>query len=140
MTEQFTTPCFIRKNTPELRAKLEDIGYIKMLVWTRETDTCLKTSPMLEVVGTNDYAPQYYTFSSLQSKPDSLIDCGTNEALFLDLAAMRSDTDKGQYFIDERDGSMNLSEDEDIGLSALVYRKATAQEIIEWHKQKGETK
>ena len=23
----FTTPCFIRKNTEELRKKLEDIGY-----------------------------------------------------------------------------------------------------------------
>lgn len=23
----FTTPCFIRKNTPELRKKLEELGY-----------------------------------------------------------------------------------------------------------------
>lgn len=140
MTKQFTTPCFIRKNTPELRAKLEEIGYIKMLVWTRETDTCLKTSPMLEVVGTNDYAPQYYTFSSLQSKPDGIIDCGTNEALFLDLAAMRNDTDKGQLFTINGKGLRRCNYDnvfDDETFSAR-WRKATATEIIEWHKKKGE--
>lgn len=150
MKPQFTTPCFIRKNTPELRAKLEDIGYIKMLVWTRETDTCLKTSPMLEVVGTNDYAPQYYTFSSLQSKPDSLIDCGTNIPLFLDLAAMRSDTYANQLMMCEsrytdpkldysivEPGTIIRFGDFDEYAKAF-YHRATAQEIIEWHKQKGE--
>jgi hypothetical protein len=38
----FTTPCFIRKNTEELRKKLEDIGYknagsmecLTTLMWT----------------------------------------------------------------------------------------------------------
>ena len=34
----FTTPCFIRKNTPELRKKLEELGYIKNSpIWT---DNC----------------------------------------------------------------------------------------------------
>lgn len=28
MTQKFTTPCFIRKNTAELRKKLEKLGYI----------------------------------------------------------------------------------------------------------------
>ena len=27
MTQKFTTPCFIRKNTAELRKKLEELGY-----------------------------------------------------------------------------------------------------------------
>lgn len=27
MTQQFTTPCFIRKNKPELRKNLEELGY-----------------------------------------------------------------------------------------------------------------
>lgn len=27
MTHKFTTPCFIRKNTVELRKKLEELGY-----------------------------------------------------------------------------------------------------------------
>ena len=26
----FTTPCFIRKNTPELRNKLKELGYIQV--------------------------------------------------------------------------------------------------------------
>lgn len=33
---------------------------------------------------------------------------------------------------------MNLSHDEDISLSALVYNKATAAEIIEYSNKKGE--
>lgn len=139
----FTIPCFIRKNTPEIRAKLEDIGYIKMLVWTRETDTCLKTSPMLEVVGTNDYAPQYYTFSSLQSKPDSLIDCGTNEPLFLVIAALRDDSDTHQWFIDKENKWLQcqrkkIREFIDIaaihGYEVSDLRKATIPELIEHFK------
>lgn len=27
MTQKFTTPCFIRKNTEELRKKLDELGY-----------------------------------------------------------------------------------------------------------------
>lgn len=140
---KFTTPCFIRKNTPELRAKLEDIGYIKMLVWTRETDICLKTSPMLEVVGTNDYAPKYYTFSSLQSKPDSLIDCGTNELLFLAIAALRDDSDTHQWFIDKENKWLQcqrktIREFIDIavirGYEVSDLRKATIPELIEHFK------
>lgn len=28
MTQKFTTPCFVRKNTSKLRKKLEELGYI----------------------------------------------------------------------------------------------------------------
>lgn len=35
----FTTPCFIRKNTPELVEKLEDLGYKKDINYL-ENDKC----------------------------------------------------------------------------------------------------
>lgn len=73
------------------------------------------------------------------------IDCGTNEALFLALAGMRSDTDSRQFF---KKGSYLYKADEQGNLTipfvhyygSTPTTRATAAEIIEWHKQKGETK
>lgn len=69
------------------------------------------------------------------------IDCGTNEALFLDLAGMRSDTDKGQWFYDTIAKEMNYNNgaiDFDVSVGWNGVRRATATKIIEWHKKKGE--
>lgn len=128
MTKLFKTPCYIRIDDAQRRnkvcEKLEQMGYKNIAI--RDNEWILTQCESTNVEWLVEYMK-------------TAIEC-FDILSFLDLAGMRSDTDKGQYFIDERDGSMNLSEDDDIGLSALVYRKATAQEIIEWHKQKGETK
>lgn len=153
MTPQFTTPCFIRKNTPELRAKLREIGWrIGITAIFREYG----------YLCTDIMDNEVYAFIPTKEgiNVPGYIDCGTNEALFLDLAAMRSDTDKWQWFIftddifeatrDENnadtggrykkhsEGDFVYCNYDDVRSSNV--RKATAQEIIEWHKLKGETK
>jgi hypothetical protein len=95
----FTQACFIRKNTPELRKKLEDLGYKKS-----EFGSDLNNSIATTV--SND--KQSYTCIREQSFDDTnphttwgfefRIDCGDNEELFLALASLRDDNDVNQFF------------------------------------------
>lgn len=87
MAPKFTTPCFIRKNTYELRKKLEKLGYeLSSCVNGRHTGTI--------------YCYGGYCFASfpLDCPKDAMFDCGENENLFLALAALRADSDKYQWF------------------------------------------
>lgn len=95
------------------------------------------------------------------------IDCGTNVDLFLALAGMQEDTIVNQWHIAQTHimfkklkgevvtaskkryisiGEMFMPLKQNLrftwfgGNSIELFRKATAQEIIEWHNQKGEMK
>ncbi len=139
----FTTPCFIRKNTPELRKKLEELGYKECI---GEEGPFLFTSHnifdcMYTECGLNDLAY------------NGLIDCGTNENLFLAIAALRDDTNENQWFIcdvnhwDRADnGELTVyaeigewifckSNDDDC-VQDNHYHKATVEELIEHFKGK----
>lgn len=93
----FIQPCFIRKNTPELRKKLEELGY------ERNAYECFwddENRYIITAIDNNDNA--YYTLCIKDScllKNKEFIDCGTNEELFLALAALRDDSDRNQWFI-----------------------------------------
>lgn len=95
----FTTPCFIRKNTEELRKRLEELGY--SLCPGRVFDQkCLATSAfhrqyMSIPEEIYDSTDPHVTYNCANRK-----DCGTNEELFLAIAALRDDTDKNQWFTD----------------------------------------
>lgn len=99
-----------------------------------------------------------FTCSDSLNNCDDLIDCGTNEDLFLALAALRDDTDKEQFFVTEvRLGSINYP-DTIIEKGALLKccmdkwkipknkfdsmgipsHKATVEELIEHFKEKEE--
>jgi len=91
----FTTAAFIRRNTPELRKRLE-----------------------------------------------AFIDCGTNEALFLAIAALRDDTDKNQWFTD---GNLWFKCGDEMCDETIKYylnrynreiHKAFVEELIEHFKEK----
>lgn len=153
----FTTPCFIRKNTQELRKKLEELGYKPSRLIFDNKKLCLAT-------GLNKYT--HITNEMFDSKDPHItwncagrIDCGTNEELFLALAALRDDTDKFQWFIAE--SSLSVSFDDAIGNdhyfvepkgsfffwgieyqnSTIIlgnFRKATVDELIEYFKTKEE--
>lgn len=72
----FTTPCVIRKNTPELRNKLEDLGYkkdINYLEYEHNLYACRGT------YASANFIDKYY------------IDCGTDEEMFLVIAALNDD-------------------------------------------------
>lgn len=147
----FSTPCFIRKNTPELRKKLEKLGYKKNSpIWT---DNC-------NIIWTYQYpvkefdTPNYVIADSFDIPFDKhsclcgkFIDCGTNEGLFIALAALRDDTDNNQLFTNGkgdwgmyRDGSDgNLPGMDFFGMpndfDLSHYHKATVNELIEHFKE-----
>ncbi len=83
----FTTPCFISKNTPELRSKLEELGYKPM------DGIC----PSNWIIQTGEIG-LYFKISSPQCAFG--IDCGENEILFLALVALTDDSDYMQWFTD----------------------------------------
>ena len=61
----------------------------------------------------------------------SYIDCGTNEELFLSLAALRDDTDRHQWFIDDNTSIWERSNDElPSRYMQMEGHKASVEEII----------
>ncbi|MDR2890739.1 MAG: hypothetical protein LBV18_03935 [Alistipes sp.] len=60
--------------------------------------------------------------------------CGTDIDLFKALAAMNDDNDRKQWFININTGEWALSEHDDLGLTKLIWDKATTEEIIEHFK------
>lgn len=147
----FTTPCFIRKNTPELRKKLEELGYIKNS--PKWTDDC-------NIVWAYQYSeekgfdtPHYVIANAFDIPFDKhsrlcgkFIDCGTNEELFLAIAALRDDTGDNQLFTNEKDDWGIYRDGSDGGLPGMdfygmpndfnlsYYHKATVNELIEHFK------
>lgn len=125
----FTTPCFIRKNTEALRKKLEEIGY-KMLSSIEYDNLECSDNWVNDIKSLNDC---------------NGIDCGTNEELFLAIAALRDDTDKNQWFTDGNKwilcpeikfSTYWVYNDVDVNLD--VIHKATVNELIEHFKIKEE--
>lgn len=131
----FKQNCFIRKNTPELRKKLEELGY------KYSTQNGIKSNNIVVSLGC---IFDIYPIDTIKRGFNNCIDCGTNEELFLALAALRDDIDKNQWFICQEDylsfhglkpinkGEWQLNTQYDkltYGLKKL-WRKATAEEIL----------
>ena len=131
----FTTPAFIRRNTPELRKKLEELGY-RLFGEELDEDLCIFTSPECGL-----YNIEFFSNIPHPEETDS-IDCGTNENLFLAIAALRDDTDRKQWFTDGY--HWEICPDEVAYINAWIDRygysphKATVEELIEHFKEKEE--
>lgn len=133
----FTTQCFIHKNTANIRNRLKELGYYcnPYLGW-HNLFTC--------VFGINSvYSLDDYDTNGLK-EIDGLIDCGTNEELFLAIAALRDDTDKYQWFTD---GDLWFKCGDEVCNETIEYylnkygrkiHKATVDELIEYFKTKEE--
>lgn len=95
----FTTPCFIRKNTPELRENLKAFGYID----------CSTVDDRYTAIFVDAEHGEFFTeYLSNITEDELAIDCYENDNLFLAIAALRDDTDRGQFFVTEaRLGSIN---------------------------------
>ena len=98
----FTTPAFIRKNTPELRKKLEKLGYNHSTDVIEDERFCIATSPVncnyhVILKEVFDDTNPHHTWNCA-----GRIDCGTNEELFIVIAALRDDTDNNQLFTNGR--------------------------------------
>lgn len=144
----FTTPCFIRKNTQELRRGLEELGYSKNYPeWT--VDCSIIWAYQYPIKGFD--TPSYVIADSFDLPFDKhsalcgkFIDCGTNEELFLAIAALRDDTDKYQWFTD---GDLWFKCGDEVCNETIEYylnkygrkiHKATVNELIEHFKTKEE--
>ena len=153
----FTQPCFIRKNTLELRKKLEELGYTNG-AW----ESPHFEYPYLECCPNRKFGlfkgeGFYMTEDDYKcdgkrwtyNPPKEYIDCGTNEELFLALAALRDDTDKNQWFIMDVEAYANINKGDwfiatdmnggkHIGaqIEPTYCYKATVEEIIEHFKDK----
>lgn len=138
----FTTSCFIRKNTLELRKRLEALGYY------------LHPECIDDDRGNYLFANREYYLNRPLGYSEELsrsIDCGANEDLFLAIAALRDDTDDNQLFINDK-GDWGIWRDNTKydGLSGIDfygmpndlnvdnYHKATTEELIEHFKGKEE--
>lgn len=135
----FTTPCFIRKDTQELRKKLEELGYKPSIVIFDNKKLCLATAANKEYAKyTNITNEMFYSKDPhITWNCAGRIDCGTNEELFLALAALRDDTDKFQWFISP-EGIWAYNKNNDSISVSPKWRKATVYELIEHFKTKEE--
>lgn len=150
----FTTPCFIRKNTPELRKKLEEFGYTNGAWESPHFEypylMCFPNRKFGLFKGEGFYMTEddyrcdgkHWTYNP----PKEYIDCGTNEELFLALAALRDDKPDYQWFLWEDNDGIYHTELEDSWRKYIPnekweewwwfeVRKATVEEIIEHFKK-----
>jgi len=126
----FKQPCFIRKNTPELRKKLNELGY-------KESHYNKVQYEYLCVGDSN--ADGYISFNHypVTAENENVIDCGTNEQLFLALAALRDVGGYLQWYINDNTGEWVFCKcDRQFAcrLDNDMLRKATPAELIEHFK------
>ena len=142
----FIQPCFIRKNTPELRKKLEELGYKPFGSVKYEWDTGwgLSTDNRLGEFESFDNNGLENIIKCESPDYEDSIDCGDNEELFIALAALRDDSDINQYFICDKvsftlgktyypDDYLYYQYDE--FFDKQNWHKATVEELIEHFKK-----
>ena len=146
----FIQPCFIRKNTPELKKKLEELGYKPFGSVKYEWDTGwgLSTDNRLGEFESFDNNGLENIIKCESPDYEDSIDCGTNEELFIAIASLRDDTDVNQWFVmdveeymDINQGDWFLATDRNKGkhigtqIDPMYCHKATVEEIIEHFKK-----
>ena len=126
----FTTPCFIRQNTQEIRIRLSEMGYSESVFFCGDlSNLCVNVLCNGEYDEANDYAPLLC----------NAVDCFENEDLFLAVAALRDDSNEHQWFIwddDENEGDKWKLYDGNSNWSWWIFEvhKATIEELIEHFK------
>jgi len=131
----FTTPCFVRVENPEKRKELiewlEGIGY--RLEYLRNDGVIVLTSENRVYV----YGEALYRVIKVDY---DTIDCGENTELFKALAAMNDENDREQWFTDGYHFELCPTNKADMVAWHMMYRtkprKATAEEIVEYFKNK----
>lgn len=132
----FTTPCFIRKNTQELRRGLEELGYShgKPKYYADDDnkyDFIMCHNGIFFLLSQKNHVIR----NGHPLKKYGSVDCGTNEELFLAIAALRDDTDKYQWFTD---GDLWFKCGDEVCNEGRKIHKATVNELIEHFKIKEE--
>lgn len=131
----FTTPCFVRVEDAAERKKL--IEWCNKIGRSGEKD--YKYGDVVLCIKDTTYCCSYEEAEFVAD--DTTIDAGTNVELFRALAAMNDENDRKQWFTDGKDwGIAEWDMDEnDPMLNVTIgpeYRKATAEEIVEYFKKR----
>lgn len=138
---KFTTSCFVRVEDVDKRKKLVEwlegqIGY-RYCVGCYNARSAID-SPLIPYVLVSTRAETGFVQCFVQ-RPDEGIDCGTDVELFKALAAMNDENDHYQWFVatlnPERLVLYNSMDDNRLFVEPL-FRKATAEEIIEYFNRK----
>lgn len=127
----FTTPCFVRVENPEKRKELtewlESLGY--RLEYLRNDGVAVLTSE------NRVYVYGEVVYEIIKSDYDT-IDCGANIELFKALAAMNDENDREQWFVSNEGSEWAICKKMLNVYSGVLCRKATAEEIVEYFKNK----
>lgn len=151
----FTTPCFARVEDAAERKKLiewlEGIGYIfnDCFIGARECAVS-KYLKNFYVIAGDPHISRMCDAHDAKPEYGNYIDAGTNVALFRALADMNDENDREQWFVVQKDISdfydiddvvykksdMFFNDSEQQRLPRDIFRKATAEEIVEYFKKK----
>lgn len=138
----FIQSCFIRENTPELREKLIRLGHQICSCCDNESGWIF-TSHSDDIHAVHEVEKAEF-LADVNERQD-IIDCRTNEELFLALAALRDDTDNNQWFTNGKDWALyrDGSSGGMLGFDFFNFpadinnlRKASMNEIVEHFKEK----
>lgn len=138
----FTTPCFVRVENPEKRKEL-----IEWLEWIGYKLEYLRNDGVIVLTSENRvYVYGEAVHEIIKSDYDT-IDCGKNIELFKALAAMNEWNDRKQWYAyteyptnEGKNGVRKFVFNEPARFDSFVdvpsgyYRKATAEEIVEYFK------
>ena len=137
----FTQKCFIRKNTPEIRKRLDEIGRAFIENGHGEWRIHVDKNEYLFCGDEQFCDGRIYYYIGRVCKPIEGINCGTNEELFLSIAALRDDSDKFQYFTNGvfwiKCSQLELKHELDNNYEEFCvadFHKATVEELIEHFK------
>lgn len=126
-----TVSCFIKKNTPELKELLKNLG-------------CIYGGKASEANQPYLYynCGRYWEVNSKPARGFEVVDCGDNEELFLAILSIYDCTDMNQWFVSEKGNfvicSGNTFDPYKEGLSLedcrLKWHKASIDELITYFK------
>lgn len=135
----FIKECFIRKNTEQLIYKLYKLGYEYYRPLDGFKNVCTNFGKNTDFDGNESdrYVIDAFDDGYISQFNEIMIDCGTNEELFLAIAALRDDSDKFQYFTNGvfwiKCSQIDLKHELDNNYEEFCvadFHKATVEELI----------
>ena len=132
----FTTPCFVRVENPEKRKELTE--WLNNIGRRPTSYSESDRSPWFIAYATGRFSQTngFHIHPEMAQK-NGYINCGKNIELFKALAAMNDENDREQWFVEE--GRMFKCTSDKIDNYTYNWpttRKATAEEIVEYFKNK----
>lgn len=131
----FTTPCFVRVENPEKRKEL--IEWLNNIGRRPTSYSESDRSPWFIAYATGRFCQTngFHIHPEMAQK-NGYINCGKNIELFKALAAMNDENDLEQWFVSNKGSEWAICKKTLNVYSGVLCRKATAEEIVEYFKNK----